>query len=213
MKTYYQYFVSFWVSFSVLLVVLSIVLWLAIVSMCRHRQLRIGYEAVHFAIVQYLERLFQKTVHLRLEACLFQKDTRDHIHKEGFERRLSESKALWVQQNAPRLTKQLLVFSRGSQVLQQLLAFKHGAQLPLLPDVLLLPAKEPFYFFLFHLSDHVLFAGTVSPSSPKTNDACKTELLSLMQTHSGFSEAEEKSKKRRLPPTPVDAWIQYDQEE
>lgn len=172
------YLIPFWTVFSVGLAVVGLLIWLSLVKSRDNQKIEIGAVGLCWMMEQYMDRALQKTVFhmIRYEKL---------PHKKGMDLRLSVAREKFLGVHAPLLTKNLVRFARGKEVVRELHRDLSGSprfedtNLFLLPDVLVYAANNTLYRDLLVHAAKVV-ANDSSLFDEYSNDESKQYLTALL---------------------------------
>lgn len=171
-----NYVIPFWIVLCTVFVVLAILIWLAVVKSRDNHAIEIGCTGVQYLMEQYLERCLQKTVYTLLKYENFKTS-------KGLDIRLSIEKENLVRETSISLSKALVRFARGKQVIEQLLQELRQPvekiDIFVFPDVLIMNAKNHFYTNLLSKASFIVYNQKDAHFSSYSNDQSKEYLNTL----------------------------------
>jgi hypothetical protein len=176
-----HYIIPFWTVFGAIVMVTGVLIWLSVLKSKDNQRIEIGQKSTRWLMEQYLDRMLQRVVYHMVQ---YEKLTA----KKGLDIRLSVARE-HVQSHADVLSKNLLSFPRGIEVVESI----HGqlknprfenTDLFSLPDVLVYRCGDSLYTDILQSSakvvsnDHSLF-------EKYTNNESKQYLAALLSTTTG----------------------------
>lgn len=190
-----NYKIPFWSVFSVILATLSVLIWLSVLKSTDNKMIQTGALGIRFVVEQYLRLSL-----LRGVIAILRND-RSKVKKE-VDIRLSVHQEKWITHCSPVLTRHILSFVRGTEVMMEMIQeirnpSVKGINLFVLPDVLLQRSGINYYHDILMLASKIAFNENALYAE-YSNDESKDYLIALV----------EKSRKHTKP-TPPMTQIQY----